>query len=142
MQRTTVLRMVLVLAAVFAIAGCGSKYDDVEAVLDTEIDVMSTFIDDMKSAGSADDVAAAIGTYAEGMEKLVPQLKEITRTYPNLKNGDDIPDDLKAKMDRIEELIGQFPGTMMKATGFMTNPKVQKAWEGFGQVMAAMGEAS
>lgn len=137
MQKVLGSLMILLLAGVFMIMGCGGgdKYKDVNTVLDTEIDVMSTFVADMENAGNADAVVAAIHKYTSGMEKLIPQLKDIAEKYPNIKTQTDISDDLKAKLNRVGELAGQFQASIMKASGYMMNPKVQKAWEDFGTVM-------
>jgi hypothetical protein len=136
MHKSYVSMMVWVWVAFFMMIGCGgSKYGDLEATLDTEIDVMSTFVADMEKAGDAGAVAAAIQTYAAGMEKLIPELKAITEKYPNMATLDDASDDLKAKITRVEQLSGQFQATMMKAAGYMINPEVQKAWQDFGKVM-------
>lgn len=142
MYKFSVLLTAMAVAVVFAITGCGNQYGDVEAVLDTEIDVMSAFIEDMENAGDAEDVAAAIRTYTDGMEKLIPQLKEIAQNYPDMQGSDDVPAAVKAKADKVAELAGQLSGAVMKATSYMMDPTVQEAWENFGQVMAAMGEAS
>jgi len=142
MHKFCVLMTAMVVAAAFTMAGCGNQYGDVEAVLDTEIEVMSTFVEDMESAGDADDVAAAIRTYTDGMQALIPQLKEITQNYPDIASNDDVPDHIKAKADKVADLAGQLSGAVMKATSYMMDPEVQKAWENFGQVMAQVGEAS
>lgn len=129
------------LTGVLLATGCGDNYGDVEAVLETQIDVMSEFVADMDKAKDADAVVAAINNYSSGMEKLIPQLKEIVQKYPNIKAKEDISADLKEKLSHLDELSGKFQGSMVKTSRYMPNKDVQKAWEDFGRVMSEMNES-
>lgn len=144
MPRVHYLIPQLVLVGAFMIAGCGgSRYGDLEKVLETEIDVMSNFVSDMEKASDAKAVASAIRTYTDGMKQIIPQLTKIKEKYPKLKTQPDLPEKLKTKMDRVEELAQQMQGAIMKSSRYMMDPEVQKAWEDFGKIMKELhGQAS
>ena len=140
MKNTGLLIRLALIGALSLVMACGgSKYGDAEKVLSEEITSMSTFAEEMEKAGDADAVAAAINTFTKGIEKLVPQLKELTEKYPEMKAGKDLPASLKKQMAEAESLGQKLQAGMMKTMQYMMNPKVRKAWEEYGRIMSAMG---
>jgi uncharacterized coiled-coil DUF342 family protein len=121
-----------------AVACGGGKYADVKNVLEKNISATENFFNAMEKAGSADDVAAALTNYADEMDKLIPELKDVQKKYPELKDEEDMPKDVKELMEKYNKLAEKFPQAMSKIAQYAADSKVMEAQEKFLEVMSKM----
>ena len=68
------------------------------------IDVTNEFSTNMNKAESAEEVAAAIETYADAMEELKPKIEAMEEKYPDI-SPDDFPEELAEIMIEYEEMM-------------------------------------
>ncbi|MEW6078527.1 MAG: hypothetical protein AB1724_11990 [Thermodesulfobacteriota bacterium] len=136
MMMTAVIGVVLMILAV----GCGGKYADVIKVNREFVKLMQTYVDDMAGAGSAADAAGAVNRLADGMEKLVPQMKAMRDKYPELQNPENLPEEIKATEKEMEEVGRKFGEAFMKIMAYMESKEVQEAQARLTSVMRSMGQ--
>ena len=108
---------------------CGGKYSDAVEVQEDFIALAGDFVDAMDSADSSDKVAAAMNNYADGLEDLMPRLREISEKYPELKNPDQVPEKLAQTAEEHQAVMQKVGSSFMKAMPYMGNPDVQQAQE-------------
>ncbi|MCP4687992.1 MAG: hypothetical protein GY859_08075 [Desulfobacterales bacterium] len=129
---------IALLALVVVFSACGGKYDDVVEVNTEFADAAENYIEGLDKAGGADDVADAVNTFADKMEKLGPRMKELADKYPELKNPDNLPEELKASRERVDAMGMKIGGAMMKTMKYMNSSKVMEAQKHLQQAMAKM----
>jgi len=112
------------------------KYAEVGPVMDSFIGANEKFVEALEKAGSADDVAGALDAVTATMTELGPKMKAIGEKFPEFKNQDTPPAELKPFMDRIEAIMGKLMGAMGKAAPFLQDPKVVAAQERYNAAMA------
>jgi hypothetical protein len=128
MRQNVVITLACVLTTIPFLPGCGGgKYADVEQASNQWVSAMEGFTAALDKAGSAPDVAKATNQFADKMEKLAPTMKKLSDKYPELKNGQNLPEPLKKIQSRMEEAGKKMMGSMMKITPYMNDPEVQKA---------------
>lgn len=106
------------------------RYSDVKVALETLIKAEESFITASEKAESAQDIIKAVNALAEIMLKLKPQMVELEKKYPELKNDTNIPSELKELKEKFEVMnvkFAQVMGTVM--TKFGSDEKVQKAFQ-------------
>jgi hypothetical protein len=132
------IRLVLecLLMSILLISGCRQhKYADAVQANEQYINLVETYVADMEKAGDAKDVARAMNQFADGMEKLFPKMRKIAEKYPELKDRDDIPPELKDLQQRAQAVAAKMGGAMIKVGPYMNDPEVQKAQKHFQEVM-------
>jgi len=141
MRKTLILCAVLVLA--LSMAACkgggtagGGKYADVKEVMDKYIGANEKFATALEGAKTADEVVAALNTLTETTKIVAPKLKSFETKYPEFKNQDNPPEELKPLMDRMMAAAGKMMGAMQKIAEFATDPKVMEAQTKFQEAMA------
>ena len=126
----------VVAAATVALLACGGgKYSEVEQVLNDEIDLMQTFIDKMEAADTTDAVADALNGYSEGMQDLIPRLQKLAEEFPEIKTQEDLPPELAQKLAKVDQLMDNMQGAIIKTMQYVHSPAVQEAMENFGRSM-------
>jgi len=126
--------LVLIGAAVF-LAGCGGKYADVKKVNAEFVSMLEDYVAELEKADSAKDVAAAMNSYADQLEGIMPEMKKLQEKYPELKDQDNIPAELEESMESAMAAGMNMAGTFMKIAPYMEDPEVQKAQERIGRIM-------
>ena len=122
--------MLCLLISLFLLNGCGGKkYADAEELNEDAIKVMDAYVTELDKSENAKDVAAAINRFADEMEKLMPRMKKLVEKYPELKDTNNPPEELKHLQKKAEALGQKIAGSMMKIMPYMTDPEVQKAQE-------------
>lgn len=125
--------IVLSFVSTFAIAG---KYDEVAEAMTTYSNVMMGFATDMEKAANAEDVAAAMNKFGDGMEKLLPVLIDVMKKYPEIKDTKNPPEELKPLVEKIEnEVMQKFMASMMKIAEYAEAEPVIKAQERLQKIM-------
>lgn len=130
--------MLISLAAV--LVACGGKYADAEKVYTEFADAMDVYLADLDKAKDADATAAAINEFTDVMEDLAPRMQEINAKYPELKDPENVPEELKPIKERSDKTAMQMAGTFMKAMQHMKNPEVNAAFTRLGKVMTGIGK--
>jgi hypothetical protein len=130
---------ITMLVALFMLIGCGGgKYGDAVEVNTKFADAMEDYIGDLDKADSAGTVAKAIDSFAAKVEKIAPRMKKLVEKYPELKNQDNYPEELKESQKRATELGQRMAGSFMKTMKHMRDAKVKTAHERLQKAMALM----
>ncbi len=142
MKKALLVFSVVVLALSFAAckgggAG-GGKYADVQKVMDQYVAANEKFAAAIDGATTADQVAAALNALTETTKGVAPELKAMEAKYPEFKNQDNPPAELKPLMDRLTAAAGKMMTAMMKIGSFASDPKVQEAQTKYQEAMALM----
>ncbi|MFW5747862.1 MAG: hypothetical protein ACOCX6_03590 [bacterium] len=126
MKRIALILIALVLAAgsVFAV----DKYDDLKKTLLEAIEIVDTFVDDLNSADTSGQVAAAIDKYAEDMDEIEPQLEAIEEKYPEITDTH-YPKELAEVMVEYSDIGSKMEQAMAVLMQHMMDPEVQEAME-------------
>jgi uncharacterized protein YecA (UPF0149 family) len=125
--------IVLSFMSAFVFAG---KYDEVAEVMTTYGNVMMDFANETEKATNADEIAAAMNKFGDGMEKLLPDLLNVMKKYPEIKNTQNPPEELKPLFEKIEnEVMKKFMAGMMKIAEYSDAEPVQKAQEKLQKIM-------
>jgi hypothetical protein len=127
MKKGLVLPFLCALAVFLLIAGCAGKYDDAKKANKEYMALVQGYIDDLDKTESAQDAAKAINRFADGMEALWPKMKALSEKYPELKDPNNIPEELKEMQAEAAEVGRKIGGSMMKLMPHMQDPEVQKA---------------
>ena len=130
--------VVLVLSVAVCKGGGGGKYADVEKVLGKYIEANEKFATALDGAKTADDVVAALDTLTATTKAVAPELKAFETKYPEFKNSENPPAELKPLMDRMMAAAGKMISAMEKIVPFAADPKVVAAQAKFQEAMALM----
>lgn len=113
-----------------AACGGGGKYGEVKETLNDQMDAMEDLVaaaaqpDNAKGIIVAMEKMAAAG--AAGQEKMAA----LAEKYPELADQANPPEELKAEMARMEKIVPEFMGAMMKVIEkYGENPEVQAAMQ-------------
>ena len=130
--------LLVLIGAIMMMAGCGSKYNDLVEVNTEFVSAMEDYIDATGKAANAKDVAHAINAYADKIEKLAPQIKNVRGKYPELENTTEVPEELKSIEKKMQELEKKVADSYMNMMKYMMNPEVQKAQQRLSNAMMSM----
>jgi predicted small secreted protein len=127
---------------VMSVAACnkdgGGKYGDVKKVFGKYIDATEKFATTMDGVKSADDVVKAIEAYTVVAKDLGPQIKGFEAKYPEFKDMENPPEELKPLVDRMTAVATKMMGSMGKIAEYASDPKVQEAQTKLNEVMGSM----
>lgn len=121
------------------ISACGEKYDDAVAVNDKFVSAIEAYISDMEKADDADAVADALNDFAAQVEKIAPEMKKIAEKYPELKDPEQVPEELKESQAQAEAVSMEMAGQMMKAMTHMRDEGVMAAQKRLQEAMTGLG---
>ena len=96
---------------------------------------MQGYVDDLDKTESAKDAAKAINRFADGMEDLWPKMKALSEKYPELKDRNNVPEELKEMQAEAAEVGKKMGSSMMKLMPYMNDPDVQKAQKRLQELM-------
>ncbi|NNG01288.1 MAG: hypothetical protein HKM93_17995 [Desulfobacteraceae bacterium] len=139
-MRYRIIWVMLLLAIVAVFSACGGKYSDAIEVNKKFADATESYVETLAEADSASTVADAVNAYAAKIEKLAPQMKQMVKKYPELKDQTNMPDELKESRERSEALGEKMTGAMMKSLQYMGDPEVMKAQERLQKSMMLMAQ--
>ena len=127
MKKTALFLCIAVLALGLSACKGGGKYSDVTAVLEKYMAGIDKFVSAMDGVKDADGVVKALDGLTEVTKAVAPQLKAFETKYPELKNPENPPAELKPLMDKMTAVAGKMIGAMGKAQQYMQDPKVMEA---------------
>jgi hypothetical protein len=126
-----------VLLTVFLVSCSSDGSNEAKSIIKNQASVTEDYVNGLEKANNADDVVAVIERYTEGMKKLIPELQEFQKNYPEYKQGK-MPEGMDADIKRLEAASANLPGAMMKITAYMMDGKVQAAMEQMGKEMSKL----
>jgi hypothetical protein len=138
MKKTVLFLCIAVLALGLTACKGGGKYADVSSMMTKYMGAMDKFATALDGAKDADAVAKALTDLTEVGKVLAPQMKALGEKYPELKDMQNPPAELKPLMDKVMAVAGKMGGAMAKVAQFASDPKVQEAQKKFEEVSAAM----
>ncbi len=128
--------LTVVLLTLFFVSGCGS---DGSSVIKKQVKASKNYINGLADAKSADDVVKTIDNFTEEMKELLPELTELYKKYPGIREGE-VPEVLEADVKEMEEVSQKMSGAMSNIMKYMMDPKVQAAMTRMGEEMSKLEE--
>ncbi len=120
----------------FGLVACGGgKYAEAKKVMKKQAEIGMAYVNALESANSAGDVASAINTYADGMEKLVPDINKMMKDLPEIQNREALPQELTEESAQMNEANDKIQAASKKLFEYIADPEVQKALEHMSAVM-------
>jgi hypothetical protein len=132
------LKKFLSLYVYFRRAQMGEKYSDVKDVVNKFIDAQDKFAATCKNLSSADDAVAALNDFTTVVEAIAPKMKEMSEKYPELKNKENPPEELKPLFDKIEAAGKKMSEAMTKMQPYQQDPRIQETMMKLFAAMAKM----
>ncbi len=127
--------LITVLFFALLIHGCSSDGgSEAKSIMNDQAKATEDYVNGLADAESADDVIDAIENYTKDMKKLMPELKEFQKNYPEYMQGK-MPEEMAAEIKRLEAASARIPAAMMKVTQYMMDGKVQAAMANMGEEM-------
>jgi hypothetical protein len=119
--------------------GGGGKYADAKKAMENFISATEDFVADLEKADDGKSVAVAINSYAEVMKDVGAEMKALAEKYPEIKDQKNPPEELKAVVKKMEEVMPKMMGAMMKLAKYAEDPDVMAAQKKMQEAMASMG---
>jgi hypothetical protein len=116
----------------------GGKYADVKDVLEKYIAGNEKFVSALDNIKSADDVVTALNALTAVTKELAPKMKAIDQKYPEMKDMQNPPAELKPLMDRVNAVMTKMMSGMEKLMSYASDPKVQEAQKNYQEALAAI----
>ncbi len=138
MKKTLIVLCVAVM--VLSVAACkgGGKYADVKSIMEKYIAATDKFAAAIDKVDSAEKAAAAINSYADVAKAIAPQIKAMEGKYPEFKDMDNPPAELKPIVDKAQAVATKMMAAMGKIATYASDPKVQEAQSKLQEAMGAM----
>jgi prefoldin subunit 5 len=138
-------RIAVLLGACLLVIGFGSckkkpggQYADAIEVMEKYGTAMEAYASDMDKVQDAKGVVAALNKLTDSMKALVPKMKEVQNKYPDWKDVDSAPEEIKPFMKKIEEVAGKMMNASMKAMQYAQDPEVQAAQAKLQEIMGGL----
>ena len=96
---------------------------------------MENFINGMEKAEDSQAVVKTLNAFSAEMSDLKPKLQALEKKYPEIKDQENAPEELKPMMKQVEDLSARMINAMMKLYQFGDDPDVQKAAEAMNKLM-------
>ena len=135
MKKTVFVPFLCLLAVTFLLNSCGGKYADAKKMNEEYIELIQTYTVELDKADNAKAVAKAMDHFADGLEDIWPKMKKLAEKYPELKDKDNPPEELKASQEKSREVGKKMAGSFMKLVPYMNDPEVQKAQKRLSGIM-------
>ena len=130
MEKMRIFAPLAVILILVACGGGGGKYAEVKDSLNEQMDAMDAFVTAANKPDNADGIVAAMDKLEEVGKAGQAKMEEMAKKYPEIADRENPPEELKPEMERMEKLVGEFMGAMMKVMQeYGDNPKVKAAME-------------
>ena len=136
MKRPVLVPILCIAIALLSLNSCAGKYEDAKKVNTEFIKQTEGYLDDLGKADNPKDVAKAMNNYADEMEKIWPEMQKIAEKYPELRDGENVPDELKDSQKEAEAMGQRMASAFRKIMPHMSDPEVQKAQQRLSSVMS------
>ena len=124
------------LGIISLLMGCAGKYADAKKLNAEFVIIMNRYIEDLDQADNAKDVASAMNRYADKLEVIWPKMRALSKKYPELKDENSVPEDLKKARDESEAAGMKMASSFMKVAPHLGDAEVMKAQERIATIMA------
>jgi hypothetical protein len=121
----------------FACKG-GGKYADAISVIEKFVASNEGLLKSLEGAKDAESVAAALNKATADVKELAPKMKALGEKYPEFKNMENPPAELKPAVDKLMAVAGKMMGVFEKIGPFLSDPKVQEAQKAYSEAQAGM----
>ena len=111
------------------------KYDQAKKVMNKQAEISTEYVNALERADNAKDVANAINTYANEMEKLIPDINKMMKDLPEVLNHETVPQEVAEESAQLTEAGEKIQAASKKLFQYITDPDVQKALERMSVVM-------
>lgn len=138
MKKAVVFGCVAVLILAAGACKGGGKYGDIQKVMEKYIAASEKLATAMDGVKNANDVAAALTAFAKSAEDLAPKIKEFETKYPELKDMNNPPEELKPVVEKAQAVAGKMMEAMGKVAPYASDPKVQEAQARITTIMGQM----
>lgn len=138
-MKKTLLISVLCLA--FVMTASATDYTPLKNVMTKMADAFESLGKQAEAVKDAKGAAAALRGFTKDMDKIIPEMVEVAKKYPELKNMKDTtkaPAELKPLVERMNKIQPMMQAAMMKIMAHGNDPEVQKAMMEMQAVMMKM----
>jgi len=135
-----ILLMFVIGAFLFTGLVYGGKYDEVLPLMDKMVNGLEKFINDLEKSDSATAVAAALDSYSDFMIKISPDLKKLSKKFPELEKEENTPEELKPFKEKIDKLTVKMAGLYAKIQQYMKDPVVEKAFKRWNETLKILDD--
>ena len=112
----------------WALVSCSvDKYGDVKKTYQKVIKLHDAMAASIENAETAEEIAAALNAFTSEMLRIQPDLLNIIKKYPELKDKETIPEDLKPLMEKVEKSGEKASLAMIKVLKYQHYPVVKTA---------------
>lgn len=130
------LHVAICIVMTFALFACGGgKYDQAKKIMKKQAEISTAYVNGLESAENAKDVADAINSYTDEMEKLIPDINKMMKDLPEIMNNETVPQEVAEESAQLAEASEKIQAASTKLFKYITDPEVQKALEHMSSVM-------
>jgi hypothetical protein len=134
-------RILAVTLIALLLIGCsGAKYAEEKTLLTAVTKAMETLTASVNEAGDPSALTSAISAFSGQIEKLVPQMKQLSTDHPDWETNP--PSELKDTLDKFNSasagMKGIMPKVMQMAGQHADNAQLQDALKKFQSVVAGL----
>lgn len=115
------------------------NYEDAKLVLKVLAVSIEDFVENMNKVDQPEDIAKVLDNFAESMKGLVPKFNEIIEKYPEFKEEDTHPEELKPLFQRIDKDFQEMMKVYGKVNANIDDPAVKEADKKYKEVMSRLG---
>ncbi len=137
-MKTVLVVLVIMMALLTVSCAKKDKYALAREVILKQVAILEDYVEAMEKADSAPAVAKAINAYSAAQAKLGPAIKEVQEKFPEMKQEEEPPVELKPEMDKLNEVMNKMYETMAKGAQFMNDPEVMEAQQNLQKAMETM----
>jgi len=128
-------------ALILGTVACGGsgdgKYAAIKNLMSEQVKIFEKTTSALNKADNAEEVAAAIDLWSDGVAALIPKLKEHAQVLSDLKEME-TPLELQAVNTQRERVMREMGEAGAKIQTYIDDPKVQAAREKLAKVMEEM----
>ena len=130
MEKMRMFAPLAVLLLLVACGGGGGKYGEVKEALNEQMDAMEEFTAAANKPDNAKGIVAAMEKLEAVGKAGQAKMEEMAKKYPEIADQENPPEELKPEMERMEKIVSEFMGAMMKVMQeYGDDPDVQAAMQ-------------
>lgn len=136
MKKTTMTLFAGIIAISLLSVGCGGKYSDVKKANGEFVDLVEGFSADIEEVENAEDAAEFLNQFADGLQEIMPKMREFSEKYPELEGDANFPEELKEFRAETQAVAEKMSEGLMKLMKYRQDPEVMKAQQRFAAIMS------
>ena len=143
MNRGKILSLCLIAAVCLGTLGCGGdadpRYEPIKKLMADQTKIFKDTTEGLNKAVNAEEIAAVLNQWAEGMRELFPRFREHSELLSKLKEMDP-PIELQAVNMELERALREMNEASAKIQSFQDDPQVQAGQRNLLKVMEELKE--